>query len=1336
MTKFGWLRLSRCWTLLLLALAGAAAAPAHAEDGYDLWLRYRVVESPWRERYRRAAQQLIAADQPARAELERGISGLLDMTIESASRVTRDGAVILGTPQASAVVAGLQLDLAGLGKEGFVLRTVSIGGHRAIVVAAAGDAGVLYGTFELLRLMQTRQPLERLDVRSVPRIQLRLLNHWDNLDGTVERGYAGASIWDWQKLPQDLSPRYTDYARACASIGINGTLLTNVNADALSLTPAYLEKAAALAGVLRPYGIKVYLAPKFTAPMELDRLESADPEDPAVRRWWHDKVEEIYRYIPDFGGFVVKANSEGQPGPQDYHRTHADGANLFAEALAPHGGVVIWRAFVYSNHAGADRAKQAFEEFAPLDGLFRDNVLVQVKNGPIDFQPREPAHPLFGAMPKTPLMLEVQITKEYLGFATHLAYLGPLYEETLRFDTFARGPHSTVAQVIDGSLQGHARSGMAGVSNVGADRNWTGSTFDQANWYAFGRLAWDPGRGSRGIAEEWARMTFSNDPHFVTRVVAMMMGSREAVVNYMTPLGLAHLMAAGNHYGPGAWQGSLQRADWNPTYYHRADSQGIGFDRTTRGSGAVSQYPPPLTAEFNDLDRTPEKYLLWFHHVPWDYRLSSGRSVWEELVRHYSAGVETVRGMRAVWSTLAPYVDAERYAEVRAFLAIQEREASWWRDTTLAYFQSVSQRPYPAGFAAPAHPLLDEMFQDHAVLQRDRAIPVWGEASPGEELTIFLTDSGGAHGAEVHAVADPHGQWRAELGPEPAGGPYRLTARTHGGIEQSVEDILLGDVWLCSGQSNMEFPVANSLNAAREIAASANDRIRVLSVAHAAHPTPLGHFANPVSWAAAGPDTIRGFSAACYYFARDLQKTVPVPMGLIHASWGGSRIEPWMSAAALRGAGGFDASLDLLDLYAGDARAGNDRMGDLWERWWRSHAPPGSRPWETKAQGDWRAVPEPMRDWKTWGVAELASHDGMLWFRRSATLSKAQAAGDAQLSIGAIDEVDETWVNGRALANSFGYGTERTYAIPEGWLHAGENSIVINVLSTWDAGGMYGPPEHLALRFADGSMVPLGGQWHYQFVPESMGFPPRAPWESVSGLATINNAMIAPLLPYALRGVLWYQGESNAGDAGRYQSLLQGLMADWRRRFGADLPFLIVELPNFGTPSAVAASSPWADLREAQRRAVAADKNAALAVTIDVGEAQELHPPNKQAVGARLARAARHLVYGQPVSPSGPVAREARRSGSAVLVSFDDVEGQLLAYSAPRPIGFELCGDLQDSCRFVDAELSGREVRIEPAITSATRVRFCWGDAPVCNLYDKSGLPAGPFEIAIEAPRP
>ncbi len=701
----------RCRTaalLVCLALTLCAASFAHAEDGYDLWLRYRPVEAPWLERYRTAVRELVApaaAGPAAQQELVRAIAGLLGSHPPTVKNPTRDGAIVFGTPRSSAAIAGLHLDLDGLGTEGYLLRSVTLDGRRATAIAANTDAGVLYGVFNFLRLLQTRRPIDRLALRSAPRVQHRILDHWDNLDGTVERGYAGASIWDWHKLPAFVAPRYTDYARACASIGINGAVVTNVNADAQSLTPMYLAKAAALAGAFRPYGLKLYLSARFTAPVEIGGLKTADPLNPAVRLWWQSKIDEIYRYIPDFGGLLIKANSEGQPGPQDYGRSHADGANLFAAALAPHGGIVMWRAFVYSNKESQDRAKQAYEEFLPLDGQFRDNVLLQVKNGPIDFQPREPVHPLFGAMPKTPLMLEVQITKEYLGFATHLVYLGSLYAEVLGTDTQTQGVGSTVARVIDGSLYGYTQTGMAGVANIGADRNWSGSDFDQANWYAFGRLAWDPGLDAHGIAEEWARMTFSNEPAFLAPVVDMMMKSREAAVDYMTPLGLAHLMAQGHHYGPGAWQGAGLRADWTPPYYHRADAQGIGFDRTTTGSNAVSEYAPPLAAVFNDPHLTPDKYLLWFHHLPWDYRLSSGRTLWDELVIHYSGGVEQVRRMRMTWMSIARYVDTQRFEQVAAFLSVQEMEARWWRDATLAYFQSISRRPLPAGYVPPAHTL-------------------------------------------------------------------------------------------------------------------------------------------------------------------------------------------------------------------------------------------------------------------------------------------------------------------------------------------------------------------------------------------------------------------------------------------------------------------------------------------------------------------------------------------------------------------------------------------------------------------------------------------------------
>ena len=653
-----------------------------------------------------------------------------------------------------------------------------------------------------------------------------------------------------------------------------------------------------------------------------------------------------------------------------------------------------------------------------------------------------------------------------------------------------------------------------------------------------------------------------------------------------------------------------------------------------------------------------------------------------------------------------------------------------WRTAAAAMFLAIAAAAACHGAAAEApRPLLDAMFQDHAVLQRDRPIVVWGSATPGDQVTVAF-DRG-----NVRAPVDVTGLWRATLPPMSAGGPFSLSVRTRSGASQVISDVLVGDVWLCSGQSNMELPVSSSLNASREIADSAHPLIRVLTVSHAANPTPLDTFSVPVAWHTAEPNVIRDFSAACYYFARELQKSLPVPMGLIHSSFGGSGIESWFSEAGLRALGGFDERLDLLRLYARDLPAGNQGFADLWERWWRAHAPAGQAPWKTAAgdTANWRAVPEPMRDWKTWGVPELANHDGMVWFRRTVNLSAQQAAQPAALSLGAIDEVDETWVNQRAIGNSFGWGTERTYDLPAGVLHAGNNSIIVNVLSTWDAGGMYGPPDHLALRFADGSSLPLGGQWLYQFVPESMGYPPRAPWETIGGLTSLHNAMIAPIAPYGLRGVLWYQGESNAVNAAQYQRLLSGLMADWRREFHAELPFLIVQLPNFGAPAAAPAASDWASLREAQRRAVAGDLRAAMTVTIDIGDRHELHPPNKQEVGRRLARAARHLIYGERLSPSGPRPASARRQPEGIVVTFADIEGRLLAYSAKDPIGFELCGAAQTSCRYVKAAMRpDHEVLLDPVgVDAPTRVRFCWGDAPVCNLYDESGLPAGPFELDL-----
>lgn len=682
--------------------ASLGASVAHAEDGYDLWLRYRPLPAAQRPAVRAIAP---SADTPtlkiARAELQRGLDGLVGGAPSS------DGpSILLGTPTGSPAVAALNLPLKGAGEEGYLIRTLQDSkGGKTTVIAANSDVGVLYGVFAYLRLVQTGQGVDKLDVLSTPKVNHRLLNHWDNLDGHVERGYAGASLWDWWKLPDYKDPRYVDYARANASIGINGTVLNNVNAKADSLTAPYIAKAGALADVFRPYGIKVYLSARFSAPIEIGGLKTADPLDPGVRAFWKAKADEIYKVIPDFGGFLVKANSEGQPGPQDYGRTHVDGANMLADAVGPHGGIVMWRAFVYSHEQPDDRAKQGYSEFKPFDGQFRDNVIVQVKNGAIDFQPREPFHPLFGAMPKTNLGMEFQITKEYLGFATHLVYLGPLFEETLKSDTYAHGAGSTVAKVVDGGLDNRPLTLMAGVSNIGRDRSWSGSQFDQANWYVFGRLAWDPEASTKDIAADWAKMTFSTDPRFVAPTVDMMMGSREAAVDYMTPLGLHHQMGRSHHYGPGPWVTGGPRADWTSVYYAKAGKDGIGFDRTATGSNATAQYAPVVAKRFSDLKTVDEKELLWFHHLPWTYKLKSGQTLWDGMVTHYSRGVATVDGMGKTWAGLAPYVDPERHAQVADFLAIQRNEAQWWRDASIAYFQTFSGLPLPAGEAAPAHSL-------------------------------------------------------------------------------------------------------------------------------------------------------------------------------------------------------------------------------------------------------------------------------------------------------------------------------------------------------------------------------------------------------------------------------------------------------------------------------------------------------------------------------------------------------------------------------------------------------------------------------------------------------
>ena len=631
---------------LVFLISGWSVAATNGEDGSRLWLRLNS------------------------SSTTANVTGIKGTAMTELQTYWQGGPVVLKRQK-------------GMAKEGYAIKNQ--GGKT--IITAASDAGLLYGAYHLLRLQATGQPTTSLDINEKPFYDLRILNHWDNPNGTVERGFAGRSIF--------LNPdpeRMKTYARANASVGINGTVLNNVNASPQALSAESLQKAKTIADQLRPFGIRVYLSINFASPIKLGGLKTADPLNTEVIGWWKDKVNEIYKMIPDFGGFLVKANSEGEPGPQDFGRTHADGANMLANALKPHNGVVMWRAFVYKPQS-SDRANQAYDEFMPLDGQFADNVIIQVKNGPIDFQPREPYSPLFTAMKKTPMMVEFQLTQEYLGAANHLVYLAPLWQE---FFTFVK----------PGSIKA-----MAGVANIGDDTNWCGHHFAQANWYTFGRTAWNPSLSPKDIAEEWLTQTFTNQPQFIAAMSQVMMDSREACVNYMMPLGLHHIFAGNHHYGPEPWYSPRGvRADWTPPYYHKADNIGLGFDRTLKGSANVKQYTEELCRLYNDINTCPENLLTWFHHVPWDHRMKSGRTFWDELCHKYDDGVREARHFLVVWDAMQSYVDSQRFDEIQRKLRIQARDSEWWRDACLLYFQTFAHRPIPQDMEHPVHNL-DEMMK-------------------------------------------------------------------------------------------------------------------------------------------------------------------------------------------------------------------------------------------------------------------------------------------------------------------------------------------------------------------------------------------------------------------------------------------------------------------------------------------------------------------------------------------------------------------------------------------------------------------------------------------------
>lgn len=743
--------------------AKAAGGPSPYPDDYDgsqMWLGYRPIEdqrvlAAYRPLTRSVVVENATANpvhrhtadlatepggkeklvtsslEAAREELTRGLGTMLGTEVPVAEDVS-PGAIVVGTPESSEVVRSeiSARDLDRLGSEGYLVR--SVGGHT--VIAGNTEVAALYGTYGFLRLMQTGKPISRLNDVEVPKVQDRWLNNWD-----VERLYAGnadtakgpdtgglagedGSIFNFaatgesadRNLPVILD-RYITVARALASVGINGFNINNVNAKNAYITPEYIEQEAALADALRPYGIKLALSIRYDAPTDRrfapDTLtrEQLDPTKAPFRDWWTRRASMIQKAIPDFAGFTVKANSEGQPGPQDFGFDHGDGANGMAAAVEPLGMQIKWRTFVYNADVDEDRLKRAYLEFGPIDdeaqpdgshGRIADNVFLQTKNGPLDFQPREPVNPMFGRMENTNQALELQVTQEYTGQSTMLAYLGPMWQEVFQADTGATDasgrllPKRKVGHIVDGTAQGHERTAIVGVANLGNADNLTGHHFSQSNLFAFGRMAWDWTLDSRGIAQDWTRMTWSGDRKTVNTIVAMMMGSWESVVSYQTPLGIGHQFGADIHYEPGPDE-TLARPDWSPTYYNKADSVGLGYDRSASGSGYSAQYFPTLAERFDDIETTPENLLMWFHHVPWGHEMESGRPFWDELVYRYQMGVQYVTWMRRTWDSLEPSIDARRFGEVNAKLAKHEADAKMWRDECVSYWQTFSGREMP-----------------------------------------------------------------------------------------------------------------------------------------------------------------------------------------------------------------------------------------------------------------------------------------------------------------------------------------------------------------------------------------------------------------------------------------------------------------------------------------------------------------------------------------------------------------------------------------------------------------------------------------------------------------
>ena len=1070
--------------------------------------------------------------------------------------------------------------------------------------------------------------------------QLRLLNHWDNPDGTVERGYAGRSLWKWEeipvelgkRLPRHLRKRYEEYGCHLRDYGINGTVLNNVNAKPEMLRTDMLQRVAHIADVLRPYGVRVYLSVNFASPKALGDMATADPLDVQVQDWWQRKADEIYSLIPDFGGFLVKANSEGEPGPADYGRSHAEGANMLAEALRGHGGIVMWRSFVYAP-TGDDRASQAYNEFVPLDGQFADNVILQVKNGPIDFQPCEPVSPLFFAMKRTRMMAELQITQEYTGHSIHTCFLVPMW-------------HDFFAQL---AAQGVQLEGVAGVANTGDAANWTANPLALANWYGFGRLAQEPTAEPRQIAEDFLRENYSRDARFVGPVTDLLLRSHEALVDYMMPMGLHHIFAADHHYGPEPWcERAGWREDWLPRYYHRADSFGIGFNRSdhteactkgVQGSNNVAQYPEPLRSLYNNMETCPESLLLWFHHVAWNHRMGDGRTLWEHLCRHYDHGVTEAQDFVRIWQQVRPYVDRRRYEAQLWRLQRQADDAQWWRDACLLYFQTFARMPLPPGslptvftlqqlqdfrlkidnYTAPDPQALPQVkrvrlpriFSDGMVLQRDVRIPVWGWATPGQKVRVML------NGHQTTAKAGEDGRWEVRLPKMQAGGPYNLTVENH-----TIHDVLIGDVFLCSGQSNMELPIRRCMDSVATLVQSyANPRIRYLKIPHQYNYLHPNDDMTIRPWQDISPENCGEVSALCYFMARELYEQSGVPIGLINSAVGGTQVQAWMPRE----------TLESFDDFAEEFQQPRHCQAD-----W----PDSVNRIEQRAAGEWDRQTnksdsilyrwhQPGYDFSSWqriGMFDDWSHgkNGSYWFRTIANVSDALAGQPARLRFGAMKDADSIFVNGHCIGTTTYEYPPRIYNVPAGLLRAGENNIVVHLIS--QNGQPHFTPckryqleigEHV-IPFSDTLQMAVGCT--RQERPHCTYF--------VDCPAALYNAMIAPLRQFPFRGIVWYQGESNIETPHRYADYLTALAASWRKQLGCKVPFVIVQLPGIMNHSTKQLEAGWSLIRQEQSLAAQRIPKAALVTLTDTGEANDIHPQDKHIVGHRVALQMSRLVYG------------------------------------------------------------------------------------------------------------